>query len=278
MSYSQHFLLSNGLPIPAVGFGTWHIPEEAAEAAVRDAIQTGYRLVDTAAVYRNEAGTGRGILSSGVPREELFITSKLWNTERSYDKAMRAFDKTMERLQLSYLDLYLIHWPANGREYEDWDAVNRETWRAMIDLYKSGRVRSIGVSNFRPHHLTSLLESEVPPMVNQIKYHPGFMQQDVVTFCQDNGIVVEAWSPLGHGESLQEPVLQQIAARHGCTAAQAALRWCCQHGVLALPKSVHPERMAANLQFDGFALTDAEMAAIDALDTGDFVDSDNKVF
>ena len=168
MSYSQHFLLSNGLPIPAVGFGTWHIPEEAAEAAVRDAIQTGYRLVDTAAVYRNEAGTGRGILSSGVPREELFITSKLWNTERSYDKAMRAFDETMERLQLSYLDLYLIHWPANGREYEDWDAVNRETWRAMIDLYKSGRVRSIGVSNFRPHHLTSLLESEVPPMVNQI--------------------------------------------------------------------------------------------------------------
>ena len=278
MSYSQHFLLSNGLPIPAVGFGTWHIPEEAAEAAVRDAIQTGYRLVDTAAVYRNEAGTGRGILSSGVPREELFITSKLWNTERSYDKAMRAFDETMERLQLSYLDLYLIHWPANGREYEDWDAVNRETWRAMIDLYKSGRVRSIGVSNFRPHHLTSLLESEVPPMVNQIKYHPGFMQQDVVTFCQDNGIVVEAWSPLGHGESLQEPVLQQIAARHGCTAAQAALRWSCQHGVLALPKSVHPERMAANLQFDGFALTDAEMAAIDALDTGDFVDSDNKVF
>jgi len=194
--------LKNGVTIPAVGFGTWQTPDgQVALCSVKKAIEYGYRHVDTAACYENEVGVGAGIakaIANGtVSRDMLFVTSKVWNTERGYDKTMAAFEKTLSDLGLGYLDLYLIHWPAAAHQYENWEEINLQTWRAMTDLYKAGKIRAIGVSNFKPHHLKALMETEVQPMVNQIEYHPGFLQDETVQYCKENGILVEAWSPLG---------------------------------------------------------------------------------
>lgn len=270
------FQLSNGVSLPCVGYGTWQTPDgEIASESVKLAIEAGYRHIDCAAVYANEASVGRGIKYSGIPRNELFVTSKVWNTERGYDKTMKAFEKTLSDLQLDYLDLYLIHWPANSRQFRDWDSINLDTWRAMTDLYKAGKIRSIGVSNFQPKHLTSLLETDVKPMVNQVRFHPGLMQKEVVSFCKQNGMIVEAWSPLGQGKVLSDPVLQAIADRYRKSTAQVCVRWCLQHEVCPLPKSVTPNRIKANAEVFDFTLTDDDMATIDRMDRGEIVDSDN---
>lgn len=259
--------INNGYTIPSVGYGTWQSPDsEITVNGVKTAISSGYHHIDTAAAYKNEESVGKGIKESSVPRENLFITSKVWNSERGYEKTIAAFEKTLADLGLDYLDLYLIHWPASQKDYDNWEEINLETWRAMTDLYKAGKIKSIGVSNFKPHHLAALMKTEVKPMVNQIEFHPGFMQEETVKYCRDNDILVEAWSPLGTGRMLSNPVLQEIAGHYGKSVAQICIRWCIQHDVLPLPKSVTPSRILENIQIFDFEINEEDMQRIDALD------------
>ena len=263
----QTMKLSNGKLIPAIGYGTWQSPDsEITVEGVKAAIFNGYRHIDAAAVYGNEQSVGKGIAECGIPREELFITSKVWNTERGYEKTLAAFEKTLSDLGLDYLDLYLIHWPAAAHMYDNWEGINLETWRAMTELYKAGKIKAIGVSNFKPHHLAALMKTEVKPMVNQIEFHPGLIQTDTVRYCHENGILVEAWSPLGTGRMLSNPLLQEIAGHYGKSAAQLCIRWCMQHEVLPLPKSVTPSRIEENFKVFDFEVSDDDMKKIDALE------------
>ena len=261
------FTLHNGYKIPCVGFGTWQTPDgETAVQAVKSAIENGYRHIDTAAVYQNEVGVGQGIIASGVDRKELFVTSKVWNTERGYEKTIAAFHQTLSDLQLDYLDLYLIHWPAIAKQYDNWEQLNAETWRAMEDLYKAGKIKAIGVSNFLPHHLESLLQQcTITPMVNQIEFHPGYMQKETVEYCQQHQILVEAWSPLGNGKLLSNPLLQEIAQKYDKSVAQLCIRWVLQHDLLPLPKSITPERIQQNADVFDFDISAEDMNKIDSM-------------
>lgn len=269
---SDVFTLHNGYTIPCVGFGTWQTPDgETAITAVSEALRAGYRHIDAAACYGNERSVGLGIAQAmkahSIRREELFVTSKVWNTERGYEKTMAAFEKTCADLRLDYLDLYLIHWPANEKQFGDSAAeLNLETWRAMTELYKAGKIKAIGVSNFLPHHLKPLMQTEVKPMVNQIEYHPGFTQEKAVSFCKENGIIVEAWSPLGTGRMLANETLMEIAKSYGRSVAQLCIRWVLQNGVLPLPKSVTPVRIMENAQVFDFELTQRDMERINKME------------
>ena len=261
-------LLSNGYSIPSPGFGTFKTPDgEVCVNAVREAIAAGYTHIDTAAIYGNECSVGEGVRQAGKPREELFITSKVWNTERGYDKTLRACEKTLKDLGMDYLDLYLIHWPANELQFGSGaDALNTDTWRAMERLSEEKLVRSIGLSNFYPRHMTPILAmANIVPAVDQIEYHPGLMQEDTVGMCRENGILVEAWSPLGRGHLLDDPVLIEIGSRYSKTPAQVLLRWVMQKDVLPLVKSVHAERIRENLDIFDFTLTEQDMSVIDGL-------------
>lgn len=258
------FKLSNGYEIPQVGFGTWQTPNgETATQAVKVALQCGYRHIDTAAIYGNEKSVGEGIRKSGVCREDLFVTSKVWNTERGYEKTLAAFDKTLADLGLEYLNLYLIHWPANEKQFENWQEINKDTWRAMETLYLEGKIKSIGVSNFLVHHLEPLLAAaKIEPMINQIEFHPGQMQLDTVEFCKRNQILVEAWSPLGTGRMLNNSTLMAIAEKYQKSVAQLCIRWCLQNEVLPLPKSVTPSRIKENTEVFDFVLSAEDMEII----------------
>lgn len=261
------FKLSNNYEIPCVGFGTWQTPDgETAIAAAKAAVESGYRHIDAAAVYGNEISVGEGIKNCGIPREELFITSKVWNTERGYKKTKVAFEKTLNDLQVDYLDLYLIHWPASATQFENWKEINLDTWKAMTELYKEGKIKAIGVSNFLPHHLEVLMQEEVKPMVNQIEFHPGFLQKETLEYCEKNHILVEAWSPLGTGRMLNDELLKEIAGRYQKSVAQICIRWCIQHDVLPLPKSVTASRIQENAQVFDFAISETDMKAIDEMD------------
>ena len=260
--------LSNGRTIPSPGFGTFKTPDGGiCIEAVRDAIAAGYTHIDTAAVYGNERSVGEGIRASGKSREELFVTSKVWNTERGYDKTLRACEKTLKDLGTDYLDLYLIHWPANREQFGDRaDAINIDTWRAMERLVDEKIVRSAGLSNFYPSHMAAVLAAaNIAPVVDQIEYHPGLLQEETVVTCRKNGILVEAWSPLGRGRLLDDPVVTGIASRIGRTPAQVILRWVIQTGVLPLVKSVHADRIRENLRVSDFFLDGQDMAALSGI-------------
>lgn len=252
--------LANGVEMPWLGLGVWKVEEgQQVEDAVRAAIETGYRSIDTAAIYRNEQGVGRAIADCGVPRDQLFITTKLWNENQGYETTLRAFEESREKLGLEYFDLYLIHWPLPKR------GKYKETWRAMEKLYKEGLIRAIGVSNFQVDHLKDLMsDAEVAPMVNQVEYHPLLSQEELLTFCKANQIQLEAWSPLMQG-NLDLPVLQEIAEAHGKTPAQVVLRWDIQNGVVTIPKSVTPHRIKENADIFDFELTAGDMERINAL-------------
>ena len=253
--------LNDGREIPQIGLGVWRTPAEEAAQVVRTAVAAGYRSIDTAAAYANEPGVGEGVRSVEVPRESLFVTTKLWNDSQGADRARRAFDASLKRLGLDYVDLYLIHWPAPRQN------LFVETWRTLLELKREGRARSVGVSNFTPAHLQRLLdETGEAPALNQIELHPRLQQAELRAFHARHGIVTEAWSPLGQGRLLDEPALQAIGRKHGKTAAQVILRWHVQLGVVAIPKSVNPRRMAENIAVTDFALDESDMAEIARLD------------
>lgn len=251
--------LNNGVKMPWFGLGVFKV-EEGPELvnAVKTAIQHGYRSIDTAAIYENEEGVGRGIKESGIAREDLFVTSKVWNADLGYESTLAAYQTSLDKLGLDYLDLYLIHWPVAGKY--------KEAWRALETLYKEGRVRAIGVSNFQVHHLEDLMkDAEIKPMVNQVEFHPRLTQKEVQAFCRENGIQMEAWSPLMQGQLLDNEVLAGIASKYNKSVAQIILRWDLQNGLVTIPKSTKEHRIIENSQVFDFELTKEDMQQIDAL-------------
>mgnify|MGYP001820933274 CR=1 FL=1 len=260
--------LHGAVDIPLLGFGVYKVePGAETEDAVAAALDLGYRHIDTAALYRNEADVGTAIAASGIARSELFITTKLWNSDQGYESTLAAFDRSLEKLGLDYVDLYLIHWPKPEH--------TEGTWLAMEEIQAAGKARAIGVSNFLVEHLDQLAETAVVmPSINQIEFHPHLQSADLVSYCEDRGIVVEAWSPLKHGKIIGDPDLAEIAGTRGVTVAQVVLRWMLQRGIVTLPKSITPSRIAENKDLYDFELTDAEVATIDAMDRADRVGPD----
>lgn len=262
------FELHNGVHMPYFGLGTYQSDnDQEAVDAVRWALDAGYRHVDTAAVYKNEEGVGQGIRESSVAREEVFVVSKVWNSDQGYESTLRAFEDSLKRLKLEYLDLYLVHWPVAG-SYKD-------TWRAMEKLYAEGRIKAIGVSNFLQHHLEDLLQTtEVVPMVNQMEFHPYLVQQGLVDFCTSKGIQYEAWSPFMQGKLFRLDICKELEQKYNKSAAQIILRWDLQKGVVTIPKSAKKERILANAAIFDFELTADEIAFLDSFDRGERIGPD----
>jgi diketogulonate reductase-like aldo/keto reductase len=261
-------VLNNGVKMPWVGLGVWQVSEgEVVERAVKTAIAAGYRSIDTAAVYGNERGVGNAIRESGIPREQLFITTKVWNADQGYDSTLKAFEESRKKLGLDVVDLYLVHWPVKGKY--------KETWKALVKLYKDGLVRAIGVSNFQVHHLKDIIDdSGVVPAVNQVEYHPRLAQKELLRFCKETGIQMEAWSPLMQGRYHDHPVLTELAAKHGKSPAQIVLRWDIQNGVVTIPKSTNEQRIRENAAIFDFELSDEDMAKIDTMNVDERIGPD----
>ncbi|MFB8581492.1 MULTISPECIES: aldo/keto reductase [Enterococcus] len=262
------YTLSNNVSIPELGFGTWQTPNgDVAVSAVKKALEVGYRHIDTAQGYKNEDSVGQAIKESGIPREEIFLTTKLWNENHSYDLVLSSFEESLKKLQTDYIDLFLIHWPNPVKFRDNWQSANAETWRAMEELYQAGKIKAIGVSNFLPHHFEELKKTAtIFPMVNQIFLAPGELQKEVVSYCQEHNVLLEAYSPLGTGKIFDVPEMQELSDKYGKTIAQIAIRWSLQHDFLPLPKSVTPSRIEENLAVFDFELSDEDMQRIDQLD------------
>lgn len=264
VSKVPHITLNNGVAMPQLGYGVWQVPDDEAATAVGSALEAGYRSIDTAAIYGNEEGTGKALAASGIARDELFVTTKLWNDEQGYDSTLRAFDTSLGKLGLEYVDLYLIHWPMPAKDtYVD-------TYRAFEKIYEEGRAKAIGVSNFQPAHLERLMgETSVVPTVNQVELHPQLQQSELRAFHARHNIATEAWSPLGQGKDLlTNTTVTGLAEKYGRTPAQIVLRWHLQVGNVVIPKSVTPSRIKENIDVFGFELDDADMSALAALDSG----------
>lgn len=254
----ENYILNDGITIPKLGFGTWQSKNgEEAYQAVKTALEVGYRHIDTAAVYGNEESVGRAINDSGIDRKEIFVTTKLWNNVGTYQEAYEAINTSLEKLGVDYIDLYLIHWPNPIAFRENWEERNRLVWKAMEDAVADGKIRSIGVSNFLPHHLGALLKTaKIKPSVNQIRLSPGIYQKEAVDYCKKNSILIEAWSPFGQGDIFNHLVLKEMSEKYQTTVAKLVLTWSLQQGFLPLPKSVTPKRIKSN--FDAFGLTISE--------------------
>lgn len=266
------FTLHNGVKMPYLGLGTYQSDnDQEVIDAVSYALQLGYRHIDTASIYGNEEGVGKGIKESAVPREEVFVVSKVWNTDQGYETTLKAFEASLERLDLEYLDLYLIHWPVAGKY--------KETWRALEKLYADKRIRSIGVSNFMQPHLEDLLTgAEVVPMVNQMEFHPYVVQQDLIDFCSNKGIQYEAWSPFMQGKVFGLDICQKLSKKYGKSVAQVILRWNLQKGVVTIPKSVKKERIQSNADIFDFEISEEDVAYLDSLDRGERIGPDPNNF
>ncbi len=279
--------LRNGVEMPVIGYGTMPADWSAGYGdefigTVKECIKAGYRNIDTAMVYHTERHVGKAVqecISDGIiSREDVFVSTKVWNTDRGYDNTLKAFDTSMERLELEYLDLYLIHTPAVVKWHSDWKEINRSTWKAFEKLYRDGRIRAIGVCDFLPHHLLPLMGmADIMPMVNQIEVHPGFNSASTIRFCKDNNIAMEAWGPLGNGQVLQNEVLAAIAKQHNRSVAQICLRWIIQQGIVPIPKSTNLQRIKENLGVFDFMLSEEDMQTISGLPVcgGFCVDADN---
>jgi diketogulonate reductase-like aldo/keto reductase len=261
-------VLNNGLKMPWLGFGVFKISDgQEVRKAVNKALEVGYRSIDTASVYRNEIGTGKAIRENGIPREDIFLTTKVWNSDQREKRTMAAFEESLKRLGTDYVDLYLVHWPVKG--------CYQYTWKVMEEIYHSGRAKAIGVSNFMIHHLEDILSnSQVIPAVNQVEFHPFLVQPELLKFCQEHQIQVEAWSPLMQGQIVNVASIQKIGEKYNKTPAQIALRWNLQHKVVTIPKSANPDRIFENAQIFDFELSEADMQALDALDQGKRVGPD----
>lgn len=255
-------VLNNGVKMPWLGLGVFQVQDgREVEQSVKWALEAGYRSVDTAAVYRNERGVGKALKASGVPRSDIFLTTKVWNEDQRQKRTLKAFDESLERLGVEYVDLYLIHWPVKG--------CYKDTWKRLEEIYASGRAKAIGVSNFMIEHLEDLLPTcQVIPAVNQVEFHPFLLQPDLLKFCKTHQIQLEAWSPIAQGQVTTVPELRQIATKYHKTPVQVVLRWDLQHEVVTIPKSVHKERIIENSQIFDFTLSEQDMATIDALDAG----------
>lgn len=271
-SLSDSTMLGNGIHMPWLGFGVFKLPDgEEVVQAVLTALKAGYRSIDTASIYGNERGVGKAIKESGIPREEIFLTTKVWNSDQGFDNALNAFDESLKRLDVDYVDLYLIHWP--GKD------LYVKTWKALERIYQYGRARAIGVSNFHIHHLHNLMSHcDINPMVNQVEFHPFLFQPELVRFCMDNNIQLEAWSPLAKGKFLDNAVLLRIGEKYGKTAAQVMLRWDLQHCVVTIPKSSHRNRIEENARIFDFELSEEDMDSIDALNQGKRLGPDPDIF
>lgn len=278
---TDSFKLSNNIEIPCMGLGTWQSKDEIAKLSVLAALSHNYRLIDTAAAYGNEIGVGAGIRESGLKREEIFVTSKLRNADHGYDSTIKAFELTMEKLGLEYLDLYLIHWPNPVQYRFMWKEAMQQTWLAFEKLYNDGKIRAIGVSNFMPHHIEALMETaKIKPMVNQLKLCPGITQSKTVDFCKRNGIAVEAYSPFGTGKIFSSVTMNGLAEKYSRTIGQLCLRWCLQMGYISLPKSANPMRIKENGEIFDFEISKEDMNIISELKgcCGEAPDSDNILF
>lgn len=266
-SLEDTYTLANGVEIPVIGFGTWQTPSgQIAEDSVLAALNAGYRHIDTAAAYGNEESVGNAIKKSGVNRHDLFVTTKLWNKNHGYKQAKAAIDESLQKLGLDYLDLYLIHWPNPVDIRDNWAEMNAESWQAMEEAQRAGKIRALGISNFRKHHIDELMKTaEIKPVVNQNYLNPSDLQPELVAYDDKLGMLNEAYSPLGTGGLLGNDTVNEIAKNHGKSPAQVLIRWSLQHGFLPLPKSVHPEYIKANAEVFDFELSDAEMKQLDSL-------------